>query len=324
MKLPNILYKALKIKALKIAKAPLPLIYPIEVDVGLTNHCNLNCSFCPNDKIKKKRGFMEESLFKSVVDCIVTEFESKAILGLGLFGEATLHPNFVDFLKYASLCNLKINISTNTVILYGEIAETILNSKINLIEISFYTLDKKRYGEVTNSEQYDQVLKNIHSFLNRAEKQKFEGNIRLRPFDVFPTEMSMYKNEFYKRYPNLNFERQEIKKMRNWAGFFNVKDLLKGIYIQRPCLSPFRRLAVDWDGEVKLCCQAMLSEDLSVGYVDNDYNLYDLWKSKELNEIRERFLKLDYSRFPSCKRCYNSRRYLRFSDVLKLVNHFRN
>lgn len=318
MKLPNALYRALN--ALKIAKTPLPPVYPIEVDVGLTNYCNLNCSFCVNDKIRKKRGFMEESLFKSLVDCIVTEFKSKTILGLGAFGENTLHPNFVDFLKYASPCNLKINISTNAVLLYGEIAETILNSKINIIEISFYTLDKKKYGEVTNSGEYDRVLKNIHSFLNRAEKQKFKGSIRLRPFDVFSTEMSMYKNEFYKRYPNLDFERQEVKKMRNWAGCLNVKDLLKGIYIQRPCLFPFRRFIVDWDGEVKLCCQAMLSEDLRVGYINNDCNLRDLWEGKELSEIRERFLKLDYSRFPSCRKCYDSRRYLCFSDILKLIN----
>ena len=90
----------------------------------------------------------------------------------------------------------------------------------------------------------------------------------------FFANMSMYRNQFYKRYPNINFERQEIKKIRSWAGFFSVKNLLEGAYIQKPCLFPFKRSVVDWDGEVKLYCQAMLSEDLSVGYINNDYNLH--------------------------------------------------
>ena len=323
MRLPDTVYKVASL--LKVATNPEVSEFPKEIDIGLTNICNLRCPFCVNDQIKKKRGFMEESLFRSIVDCICDKFASRPILGLGLFGEDTLHPKFVDFLDYASNKGLKINISTNATKLQETILNAIVSATINSLEISLYTLNRKRYNKIAGRERFDEVLNNAHSFLRMAEKAQFRGKIRLRPFESSSAEMDMYREEFYRKYNALNFERMEPKKKRNWAGYVDVPSLLRGVYVRRPCPFPFSRIVVDWDGEVRLCCQAMLAEDLTVGYIGQHYDLYDLWSGQELSEIRERFRKLDYDCFPSCKNCYDSRRYFsefisnRVKKVLRLV-----
>ncbi len=307
MRLPDIIYKISR--KLDMASKPVLWKFPREVDIGLTNFCNLNCSFCLNDRIKKKRGFMQEALFRSLANCLADRFEGKTIMGLGLFGEATLHPNFADFLKYASSRGLKINISTNFVGVDEAISQAMIDARMNLIEISFYTLNKEEYQKIVRRDKYDQVLKNIHSFLALAEKSNFQGGIRLRPFRDFGQQMVIYQKEFYQKYPGLNFENTGPKTMANWAGFLNLPQLLKGVYLRTSCSFPFSRLTVDWDGEVRLCCEAMLAEDLIAGHVDESRNLYDLWNGRELNEIREKFSKIDYQDFPSCLNCYFSRRY---------------
>lgn len=307
MKLPDIVYKISK--EIGIASKPVLWDFPREVDVGLTNFCNLNCSFCLNDKIKKKRGFIQETLFRSLADCLSERFKAKTIMGLGLFGEATLHPNFADFLKYASSRGLKINISTNFVGVDQTLSRAMIDNKMNLIEISFYTFDKERYQQLVRRNEYDRVLENIHSFLALAEKNNFRGGIRLRPFRDFGQQRAVYQREFYQKYPGLNFENAGPKTMVNWAGFLDLPQLLKGTYLRTPCSFPFSRMVVDWDGEVKLCCESMLAEDLVVGYANESLDLYDLWNGEKLNEIREKFSKIDYKDFPSCRNCYFSRRY---------------
>ena len=42
-----------------------------KIYVEITNHCNLNCIMCNNDKLKRKRGFMDISLYKKIIDEIV-------------------------------------------------------------------------------------------------------------------------------------------------------------------------------------------------------------------------------------------------------------
>ncbi|MDO8558891.1 MAG: SPASM domain-containing protein [bacterium] len=307
MKIPDIFYKIAR-KA-GVADKPVVMQFPREVDVGLTNSCNLKCSFCLNGSIKKNRGFMEESLFKSLADCLADKFRSKTNLGLGLFGEATLHPKFIDFLNYASWRGLKIHISTNFVSVSREISQALIDAQTDLVEISFYTLNKENYNKIVGVEVYDHVLENIHSFLADAEKSGFNGQIRLRPFSDFAKETPAYQKEFYQKYPNLHFDTHEPKTMANWAGFLKLPKLLKGVYMQVPCSFPFSRMTVDWDGEVRLCCNAMMADDLIVGRVMQDYNLYDLWNGQKFNEIREKFSKINYKDFPSCPNCYFSRRY---------------
>ena len=310
MRLPNIIYRVAR--SLGVAQRPVFFEFPKEVDIGLTNVCNLNCSFCLNDKIQKKRGFMEETLFRSLTGCLADKFKLKTILGIGLFGEDTLHPKFADFLRYASGLGIKINISTNFVEVNEAISRAIIKSKINVVEISFYALGREQYNQQVRREKYDQVLKNIHLFLTMADKAGFNGEIRLRPFENSILQAERYRKEFYERYPNLNFGDKKSKTMANWAGFLNDQNMPEGAYILAPCSFPFSRMVADWDGEVRLCCDAMLAKDLAVGYVGEKRDLCDLWNSQELNKIREKFSKINYKDFPSCQNCYFARRYFNF------------
>lgn len=253
---------------------------------------------------------MDLLLFKSIIDCVRNKFQGKTVLGISLWGEPTLHPNFTEFLKYAFENGVKINLSSNFVEVNEAIAKAIIDYKVNAIEISFYNSDKDEYNKIVGREKYDQVLKNIRYFLTLAQASGFKGEVRVRPFKNFSNQLDFYKREFYQKYPSLNFETHSPKTTRNWAGQLNLPNLLKGVYLRVPCPFPFDRLAVDWDGEVRLCCQAMLAEDLRAGFITPDHDLAEMWNGQKMKEIREKFSKIDYRSFPSCRNCYDSRRYV--------------
>ncbi|RLF19467.1 MAG: hypothetical protein DRJ68_05940 [Thermoprotei archaeon] len=224
-------------------------------------------------------------------------------------------------MKYASDNDLKINISTNATRLREEVIESIIDTRINCIELSLYTLKRSLFNKLVGIEVFDEVLSNIHAFLSRAEESGFGGSIRLRPFDLFVDELHSYEKEFYSRYKGLNFERKEPKQIRNWGGCLQSL-LSEKIYVHKPCSSPFERLAIDWDGEVRVCCQAMLRKDLTVGYVRTYCDLHRVWHGAEISRLREDFLKLKYDRYPLCRQCLDSRKYINIPPKMLLRASF--
>mgnify|MGYP003310530992 CR=1 FL=1 len=83
-----------------------------KVYVEITNICNLNCSFCNNNKREKK--FMNVSDFSHIIDEVkkYTDY-----IYLHVKGEPLLHPLFKDFIHVASEKGFLINITTNGTLL---------------------------------------------------------------------------------------------------------------------------------------------------------------------------------------------------------------
>ena len=83
-----------------------------KVYIEITNICNLNCSFCSNNKREKK--FMSVSDFSHIIDEIkkYTDY-----VYLHVKGEPLLNPNLDIFLDICDNNNLFVNITTNGTLL---------------------------------------------------------------------------------------------------------------------------------------------------------------------------------------------------------------
>lgn len=83
-----------------------------KIYVEITNICNLNCSFCNNNKREKK--FMSVSDFSYIIDQIkpYTNY-----IYLHVKGEPLLNPNLDIFLDICDDNNLSVNITTNGTLL---------------------------------------------------------------------------------------------------------------------------------------------------------------------------------------------------------------
>jgi MoaA/NifB/PqqE/SkfB family radical SAM enzyme len=103
--------------AWNIAAVITPAI-PLNIDIELTSICNLKCPFCflQNPKVKIKRGYMDTDLARKIIDQADTM--GVPALKFNWRGEATLHPNFTQIIKYARkkhsfyelLCNTNGNV----------------------------------------------------------------------------------------------------------------------------------------------------------------------------------------------------------------------
>lgn len=109
-----------------------------QIFIELTNVCNFNCNFCPNDKMTRAKTHMDKELAKRLIDEIADRGISNKIAFL-LMGEPLLYPDIFHILDYAVSKNILVTFSTNGALLTNENIDKLLNIPLDILQISLQT-----------------------------------------------------------------------------------------------------------------------------------------------------------------------------------------
>ena len=143
--------------------------------IEITNACNLNCSFCPD--YKRKRRFMSEEEFEHIIS-EVSQY-TKYIF-FHVMGEPLLHPLLPRFLDIADRYGLRVNITTNGVLLGERADELIGKSALRQINVSLHSFDDNR--QTMTKQQY---MENIFKFIR--DTRRFDTLVAMRLWNLDDT-----------------------------------------------------------------------------------------------------------------------------------------
>lgn len=122
-----------------------PLISSIQFE--LSSRCNERCIHCyiPNDK--KNHGFdMPTPKVKSIID----EFAEMGGIHVTLSGgEAFLHKDIIEILRYCREKDLKISVLSNLISLKDDQIEALKEVNLSLIQVSLYSMDPDIHDFIT-------------------------------------------------------------------------------------------------------------------------------------------------------------------------------
>ncbi len=133
--------------------------YPLLVDIELASLCNLKCPMCYTitDEFKEKVNakLVDFELYKKIIDEISGKVPA---LRLSLRGESTLHPKFIECIKYAKDKGIKeISTLTNGSKLDLDFFEKIVNAGIDWITISVDGLNEE-YEKIRKPLKFKDIL----------------------------------------------------------------------------------------------------------------------------------------------------------------------
>ena len=98
-------------------------LIPKQVDIEVTNRCNLQCKYCPNTCNKGfPVGDMDLDFFKSIVDRI--NFPTTVVAWLN--GEPFMHPKYDEMVRYLNAKGQRFYVTTNLTILKKVIGKHLL------------------------------------------------------------------------------------------------------------------------------------------------------------------------------------------------------
>ncbi len=218
--------------------------------------------------------------------------EAAAIGGVSLSfhfaGESTLHPRFVDCLRYAlnkKQCFYKLSLTTNGTNFKEEIAEAALG-------LDWVTFSVDGVGEVTEKircgSNYEIIKENINRFIEmRGADPNPIISINTVISKQTPEQLAEVYYEWKPQGVNVNYsgcidDNFHIIPNPNYAGFINPKWIKT--HSEPVCFMPFSDMLVTCDGQVHYCCHN-LKGFFPVGSVYKN-TLMEIWRSKPYRDVR--------------------------------------
>lgn len=273
--------------------------YPLHIDLELSSLCNLKCPMCYTitDSFKKKvkKGYMDFELLKKVIDEIAGKVYA---IRLSYRGEPTLHPNFIDAIKYAKDKGIEeVSILTNGAKLDIEYFKKICKAGIDWITISIDGVDNE-YNKIRKPLKFSDTLKKLADI----KKYKDENNL-IKPVikvqGIWPAIR-----------PNPTLYYKTLSPFADLLAFNPLIDYLRKddeiVYEENfSCPQLYQRLTIGSNGNIMMCSNDE-DEEVILGNIETD-TIYDIWHGEKLNSIRN-IHNNDFKNLSVCKLCYYPRK----------------
>ncbi len=177
---------------------------PINVNIELTDHCNISCPMCSQSMRDEAHGvpkrFMSWDSWKATLKGL-EGMEEEVHLCPHWLGEPTIHPDFDAFVEYAFALNGKgrlfqeFKLHTNAVV-FNEARSRLLITLANSpganpdcfrsIHFSIDSFSSETYKKTKGSDRREQVFRNVETFLRVRHEMGFERPYAHLAFVVQP------------------------------------------------------------------------------------------------------------------------------------------
>lgn len=271
--------------------------YPLLVDIELSSLCNLRCPMCYTISDEFKRYVnttrMDWDLYVKIIDEIAGKVPA---IRLSLRGEALLHRNFVDCIKYAKDKGIK-EVSTLT---HGGKLDLKFFQKISDAGIDWITISIDgvwdTYEKIRKPLKFERLLKNI----TEIHKYKMEKNL-VRPVikvqGIWPA-----VNEDADQYYNTFAPIVDLVAYNPLIDYLaNDSDIA---YVEGfSCPQQYQRLVIGADGIVMKCSNDEENRE-PIGDL-NKQSVHEVWHGPEMTRVREIHKKHNgFKDSAVCRKCY--------------------
>ena len=279
--------------------------FPLHLDIGITNVCNLECTFCARTVLVNENKFRESAhmsfeLFKKIID-EATEIGTFSV-NLNLLNEPLTNPELVKMIKYAKMKGIvDVHFHSHGGLLTEKKSLELIDSGLDKLLVSIDSSKKESYEKLRVLSKFDSVISNLARFKEIRDSRKSLHPLIKCLFIEFPgiTQEEIQENlEFGLKLADcVGF--QEYIDPTNTIG--EKKEYERDYQSSFACQQPFTRLSIAEDGTVSPCCLDH-EFDLSVGNVKTK-SITDLWKSKEMEMIRDKQKNGKFFEIPRCRNC---------------------
>lgn len=317
-------------------------IYPIELEVSLTNACNHRCVFCAVDYTGYQPTMMNTQTLLSNLEELAPR-GLKSIIYAGE-GEPLLHKDAPDIINQTKGYGIDAAMSTNGVLLTPEISKECLKSltwiRFSTAGITDATYDKIQCGRpgdlqrvLTNMEaavrvKRDQKLKTtlgVQLLLlpeNKDEIVQMAKQLReigvdyftIKPFSQHPQSQHLLQVDYKEM---LELEPQvKCLETDDFKVYFRAHSMKK-LECQRSykhCWALPYMVYVDARGNLWPCIVFMGKDELKYGNL-NEESFVEIWEGRHRKEISDYFYRMDLEK--NCREICRLDEMNRYLDELK-------
>ena len=173
--------------------------FPSQVNVDLTQFCNLACIHCPHPVFKKSDAYsgahLDLNLHKKLIDEVASDGHGICqYIRYTANGEPLLHPKFDEIIEYAGKhANTKINVTTNSALLTEKKAKTMLDAGVNVFDISLDAYHSETFEKIRVNGDLKKYRQNVLNLIDVIKKEKYNAKLVVsyvvQPFNINETDL---------------------------------------------------------------------------------------------------------------------------------------
>jgi MoaA/NifB/PqqE/SkfB family radical SAM enzyme len=235
------------------------------VEINPTELCNRTCCFCPrsNPTIYPNRNLNMNLETAEILRIQLKNSLFDGDINITGFGEPLLNPNILEIIKIFSNDFFTEMVTNGDKIYKGNITiQDIEKTNLNFLIVDCYD--------------------------NETQTNWFKENLQRSSINY------AIRNHYHD---------DSVDKLIKKYGFNNRAG---AVYTSNndgnPCFFPSYKAIVDWNGDVRLCCNDWLRQQSSFGNIyTTDFS--QIWHSAEFSSMRKDLINGKRTKFKSCKNC---------------------
>lgn len=283
--------------------------FPSQLIVDATEICNLACVHCPHPEFKQSEHYTKRSLTPDLNAKLVDEVARYGrnvtqYIRYTSNGEPLTHPHIYEMLEYASRnSGVTVTLTTNGTLMNEKRIEKLLETGVNLIDISIDALTPETYAKIRVNGNLNitraNVLKLIHYSKQTAKHPKIVVSYVEQAQNLHETK------DFETFWQDNGADYVVIRRLHSSSG---AKEELAAVertknagQLRRPCLYPWERIVLNPRGDLAFC-----PSDWVHGSVIADYRattIYETWQGEFYRNLRQAHLLNNYSNHQFCGQC---------------------
>ncbi len=288
--------------------------YPVYVEIGLTNICNHECTFCGLDWARGKETLNTEILEKNLLDMASHGVKSVCFSGAG---EPLLHPNFSYLVQKTKELGIDVSFSTNAVLFDEEKARKCL-PHTSWIRFSVDAASPETHSRIhgTSKEHFQKILDNLskavqvkkennyettlgvqfllleenaHEVLDFAKLMKELGvdNVQIKPYSQNPNSINKFDID-YEKFQKFEGELKALE-TDSFKVFFRMKRMERifGEHDYKICHGLSFFTIINAKGDIVPCHLYYNNPSFVLGNINNQI-FSEIWDSEKRRQILEK------------------------------------
>lgn len=282
--------------------------FPSQINIDVTEFCNLACVHCPYEAVTKVKGAVRRNLAPELHRKLIDEIAEfgrphcRYIRYTGE-GEPLLHPQLAALISDAATrTGLPINLTTNGLLLSDRWIGALLDAGVAVFDISLDAASADTYARIRVKGDYALAVRNVKALIARNRERGTPAKVLV---SFVRQEMNTHEVEAFRSFwTEAGVNSVVIRNQHSCAG--SIDPVARTMWAaaptpRQPCLYPWERLVVGPTGRFSYCPADWLHE-AEIGTLDGN-TVREVWQSPAMAALREAHLSGNFARHAFCRKC---------------------
>lgn len=276
--------------------------FPRVVLIDNINACNLRCSMCDHQNMKKYRPVqrMDIGLYRKIIDEIAVENPQARVWQI-FFGDPFLCKDMPERIQYAKDKGLTdVVLNTNGVLMTPERGEALVKAGLDAMYVGIDAANAETYEQIRVGGDFEKAKANVLAYRDALRRQ---GSAQQKLFVQFVvSDINEEQVDDFVGFWNNAGVNVKVRPKVSWAGLVDASNLRSNDKIVRkPCYWLMQTINICADGRIALCSVDVHCR-VPCGDV-NEASIKDVWKAR-LRELREMHKQERFDELPEmCRLC---------------------